>query len=286
MHYVRSSLSTLLMPSTDTSLFYSSFIANNLSFFAISYDGNEVGLRKKLITVTGNDESTNNTPANDHWILSLEYRPDDLSRLKNTINITFLPTGDIDFSRTSGSNLSMANAILSPTILILQEAAQKSGIELDFWRLMNWLVVVAYWNVLIDFGVNSPTNYPHDAYAISGRDFSRATLLPSTNNIFINGTLYEIYCQFMLETVMPLVGLPVPPGAITPLGNENKLLHREVAFARSYFCSVKQLKPPLVRIVSILIGEYAFIQGAYRIFIFFAMWYQKHGELDGTRSIS
>ena len=163
---------------------------------------------------------------------------------------------------------------------------KQSGIVLDFWRLMNWLVVVAYWNVLVDFGIYSPTNYPHDANANSGRDFSRATLLPSTNNIFINSTLYDIYSQFMLEIVMPLLDLPVPPAEITPLGNENKLVHREVAFAKSYFCSVRQLKSPLVGIVSIFVGEYAFIQGGYRIFIFLATWYQKRRELNGTRSIS
>lgn len=210
---------------------------------------------------------------------------DPLLTSTNVINITFLPSGEIDFSRTSSSNLSMANDILSPTISLLQKAASASGIELDFWRLINWLIVVAYWNVLVDFGVYSPTNYPRDN-SLSGLDFSSATLLPSKNNIFLNSTLYDIYTQYMLETVMPLLDLAPPAGAIIPLDDENKLVHQEIAFAKSYFCSVRQPKPPLVAIVSILVGEYAFIHGAYRIFIFLATWYQKRGVLNGTRFIS
>ena len=90
----------------------------------------------------------------------------------------------------------------------------------------------------------------------------------------------------MLETLMPLLNLALPAGEITPLSDENRLVHNEIAFAKSYFCSVRQPKPPLVAIVSILVGEYAFIHGAYRIFIFLATWYQKRRALNGTTLIS
>src|SRR5205814_544866 len=140
-------------------------------------------------------------------------------------------------------------------------------------------------NVIVDFGLYSPTTYMADENSPAYVDFSTGTLLPSTNNIFVNGTLYGTYSQFMLETVMPLLSLPLPSGDIAPLDNENRLVLSEVAFAKSYFCNVRQLKSPLVALVSILVGEYAFIHGGYWLFIFMATWYQKRRVLNGTKSI-
>jgi len=42
MDNVRNILSSLLMPTTDTSLFWGSVIGYNLSYFALSYDGKEL----------------------------------------------------------------------------------------------------------------------------------------------------------------------------------------------------------------------------------------------------
>ena len=47
MDLVRYSLSSRLIPSTDTSLFYSSVIRNNLSYFSMSYDGKEREVGKR-----------------------------------------------------------------------------------------------------------------------------------------------------------------------------------------------------------------------------------------------
>lgn len=47
MDFVRISLSSLFIPSTDTSLFYSSVIGNNLSSFSMSYDGKERKVGKR-----------------------------------------------------------------------------------------------------------------------------------------------------------------------------------------------------------------------------------------------
>jgi len=186
-------------------------------------------------------DEAHNTPAGDHWTLSVQFIRSNESLLSDGINIpiVFLPTGEIDFTRTSADNLSIVNAILSPTISLLQDMASESDVELDFWRLINWLYVESYWIMLTAFGQYSPTIYDNTPDSLAP-NFSTALSYPPTNNIFVNNTLYEIYSEFTLNTVLPLVGMHPLSARVAPLVRE-MTSHSTKPFAASMSFIVQSL---------------------------------------------
>jgi len=235
-------------------------------------------------------DEARNTPAGNHWTLGVQFIRSNESVLSNgtTVPVVFLPTGEIDFTRTSTDDLSTLNTILSPTISLLDELASASGVELDFWRLINWIYVNAYWTILSNLGQYSPTLY-YDTVDSDTRvtipDFSTAIQYPSTNNIFVNNSLYDVYSTFTLYTVFPLLGVSTSPAGVAPLDASNGLAFNETVFRASYFCTVRTLKSPFVAIVSVLVAEYAFIHGAYSLFMLLAARYQKRKISDGMHLV-
>lgn len=227
-----------------------------------------------------------NTPANDHWQLQIASTSID-ALLPNSTYITFLPSGSIDMTRTSQSDLDNANSILAPAISFLQAELNQT---FNFWELINWIFVSFYWTFLSDLGQISPT-------IISGQTTLRIpnntsvnknyqTAFPPTNNIFINQTLFAIYSSYLRNTIIPLLGpvsgdYPSLP-SFSNLSFENSLREQDTTFTLSYSCVQRIIKPALAFIVSVIVADYAFIMGAYKLTIMVAAGIQKRKRQDGT----
>jgi hypothetical protein len=222
-----------------------------------------------------NFEGVTNSPADDYWKLRFQYTRN--GQLTPTvIYITFLPTLEIDVSRTSAADLNTANSVLAYTIFNIDAYAKSKGIDsVDFWQLMNFVLVGYYWTLLADLGqISSITYVPlplqplPDWYQLN---LSQATSSPPINNIFINESLFGIYSSYLNNTILPLLGYP--PRAFAA---KIKLQPTEKTFLRSYVCQVRQLKAPLAAIVSIITTLYIFITGPYIAFIKLAAMVEKH----------
>lgn len=149
-------LSEYVAPLEKPSLLHPSLVAGGLSSLRFGYYGIHWRVRLMLDwNLTSNDVlPTNNTPAGDYWTLWLIYEPQNSTPpMEYAIPITFLPTGEIDTTRTSEQDMSRANSILAPTIQILQSVIP----GFDFWKLANWIFVSWYWMILYDFGQIGPT---------------------------------------------------------------------------------------------------------------------------------
>lgn len=110
------------------------------------------------------------------------------SYVEQVIPITFLATGEIDLTRTSLQNLTMANTLLAPTISILELVT--SGSSLEFWELANWVLVSYYWLYMTDLGQTAPTYYTHlpDPFRVTVR---QSHILRKT--IYLSMILFSTY---------------------------------------------------------------------------------------------
>jgi hypothetical protein len=173
----------------------------------------------------------------------------------------------IDKTRTLPSDIDQANVLLAPAIAKLQA---QTNVTFDFWELMNWLFVSVYWTAFYDVGQISPT--------LTGR-----TEMPSTNNIFVNQTLFEYYTSYLRHTVLPFLG---PKTDWEPdfdnLTNENCLKAIDVEFVRSYQCVEKRLKSPISLIVYLIAADYAMIGIPRAMVIWIAIWIQRRRQPDCT----
>lgn len=200
------------------------------------------------------------------------------------IPIVFDAKGRIDTTKTTSAELELLTTMIEPLDKVLQLRARQQGIEVDFWELMNWLFVSAYWTLLADVGQVNPTIYPR--IKNGGRhifDFSSPTEHPSINNIFVNDTLFSIYSNYLQEVIIPLLGLSAYRQAVSifaPLDYQNRLESRETTILRSYPCTIRRQKSVVGAFVSIVVADYAFIKGGYTLFIFFAAWYEKRISRD------
>ena len=154
----------------------------------------------------------------------------------------------------------------------------RRGIRVDFWKTFNWMFVSSYWSLLADLGQTTSTTYPSFPATFQGYfevHLSSPIHHPETNNIWVNDTLYGIYSEYLLGTIIPLLGFPAPIASFAPLNETNRIHPTPTTFLRTYTCKVRELKAPLPAIVSIVVSDYAFIKGGYSLFIFLAAWYEK-----------
>jgi hypothetical protein len=212
-------------------------------------------------------------PAGDYWTLNLVAIPQG-EYVVNEFPIVFLPTGEIDMTRTSADDLENATAILSPAQDLLQSLTEIDN--LDVLELTNWLFVSLYWIFLADFGQISPT-----IYGQGDLNFSTVYEYPSTNNIFVNETLFEIYYSYMLNFVIPILqdaqpGINIPN--FLPLNDTNRLQQTDVLFLKSYSCVERQLKGWVSAAISVIVANYALINGPYAVLVFIAGWFQKRRD--------
>jgi hypothetical protein len=196
----------------------------------------------------------------------------------NQAFLTFLPNGSFDMTRTSQTDLDTANTILAPAFNVLQ---QQIGHTFDFWQVINWIFVSFYWAFLADFGQVNPS--------ILNLPTQMQIALPQTNNIFINNTLFEQYYSFLQDTVIPII-FPGSPSSFFPTFNNvsdvNSLHSSETTFIRSYSCVVRMIKSPINFIISVVVGDYVFINGAYVIVIWVGAWIQERRNKNGKLPVN
>jgi hypothetical protein len=220
-----------------------------------------------------------NTPADDHWTLRIAST--NLNALTpNYTFITFLPNGTIDTSRTPQSDIENVNALLSPAVSALKAQLTQS-VDFDILSLLNWVFVSFYWTFLFDLGQTTPTLLHVD------------TVYSSTNNIFVNETLFEIYSSYLRNTVVPILaatvsfsGSPLPP-TFSNISSENFAQPEERTFDLTYACSRRKIKPTLSFIISVIVADYTFIVGGYRFVIAVAAMVQRRrrrGEVPNRYS--
>jgi hypothetical protein len=233
-----------------------------------------VRARLTQLTILANVNSTINTPAGDSWDLYLGYSPAG-SFYEHLIPITFLPTGEIDKS-TSNQSLDIANELLAPTINAMRSMVGDP--EFDFWRFMNWIVVSYFWLFLYDFGQTTPTYYNFGDEGLS-QILSAPLFYSSTNNIFVNSTLFSIYSSYLTDILSFVPGF-VPPEFL-PLDSNNSLQPTATVFLRSYSCIERKLQPLFNAAISVLVADYVFIAGGYRLLVTVATWWQKRRNTEG-----
>jgi hypothetical protein len=207
-----------------------------------------------------NADGSFNSPANNDWTLDV-YRFDN----SQVIPITFLATGNVDLNKTSTTAISDANSILPSTLTTAETE--------NFWRLINWIFVSLYWTVLYDVGAVSPTIYPDSS------SWWVASTLPSTNNIFVNSTLFNIYSTFynssaandsLSEDTLP---------RFQPVGQGNQLTPVDTTFWRSYACTQRQPKQPVSYAQQLLVGLCSLVPTGLSIFAFFlTLYYKRQAE--------
>jgi hypothetical protein len=209
-----------------------------------------------------------NTPADDNWTLQIEYIISTEFK-KNTCNITFSFNGEIDLQNTGIANLNLANQLFSPTIKLLEQLDHK----FNFWKMVNSVFVSFYWTALLDVGSVSPTTYTQQDFLVN---FSSATTHPSTNNIFLNSTLFDSYATYWRTSLLPALNWSLPN-----LPNQTLSDQEVVTFSRSYNCLQRRLKAPINLVVSVIAANYVLIMGGYTVFLAVAMSLEKCRRRDG-----
>lgn len=214
---------------------------------------------------------SSNSPASDHWTLFIGY-----SRLDETdqIPITYLSSGEIDPIRTSQTNISRANALLEPAVAVLRKTAADRGLDFDFWEFMNWFFVGFYWGILADVGQISPVNY--DPLPISPLprlntvNFTAATIYDSTNNCFVNETLFDKYSRYLTGKLLPLLGYPSPQ--IARLSDTNRLTPVATTFYRSYVCTIRDWKNALEATFAVFTNGYILVTAGMAAVLLIVSW--------------
>ena len=226
-----------------------------------------------------------NSPARDYWTLWLIYLPQNSTTgQEQAIAISFLPTGDIDHSRTPSLSLALANEILAPLVQMMRLRIP----NFDIWKLINWIFVSFYWLILSDFGQVSPTIHSNRRGRVEGSPIGvinqESMYYPPTNNIFVNDTLFQIYSTYFRNTLLPITDHPQFP-EFEHLDRYNCLKPKETLFLRTYSCLERRWKGALSGIISVFAADYALILGAYSLVIFFVGWLQKRKENGITSRI-
>ena len=130
------------------------------------------------------------------------------------------------------------NTLLSESFAHLRS---ETNLDFDPWRLLNWVFVSFYWVFLGSFGQVEPTTYPLAAILTTSPipDFSRPSFWTSSNNIFVNNTLFEIYSPYVLDIFALETNQTIQ---FMPLDQSNRLEPQEITFIRGYQCQQRQLK--------------------------------------------
>ena len=112
-------------------------------------------------------------------------------------------------------------------------------------------------------------------------EFSQQFQHSSTNNIFVNETLFAIYSDFMRKTILPMLGIKTSIAEFEPLHDDNRLDIPPTSILRSYSCIERKLKPLFTAIFSVVVADYAFIIGGLSLVTFISAWYQKRSVQRG-----
>ena len=132
-------------------------------------------------------------------------------------------------------------------------AAQASVADFDFWQLMNWMFVVHYWGLLLDFGQVAPTTWDWSGGALQNYGPIRYS---SEYNPFVNETLFRIYYDYFTRTVLPIWGLTSFP-EFAQVNETNQLSQSTVTLRTLYSCSDLTLKSSQNLVISLIVADWA-----------------------------
>jgi hypothetical protein len=260
------------------SLFHPSLVGNQLASLRVAYYGDSSPCNISRVDMDPFTQ-TANTPAGDYRTLYIVYTPQNATPpTESWVPITFSAAGGIDYSRTTLYNLSIANQLLAPTTKTLQEYL---GQEFDIWAMINWFWVSVYWMILWDFGHIAPVLHPSTGWFPEGSPITLpnitvpATVYPSTNNIFVNDTLFGIYSSYVQNI---LLQMDFTSPEFSPLTDANRLTLTDTAFLRSYSCLKRQWKGLLSGIISVFAADYAIFFVGYSFVLVVAGWVQKRRQ--------
>jgi hypothetical protein len=194
------------------------------------------------------------------------------------MRIFFLPTGQVDTTLTSPTDLNNANTALAPTIQLVSQAASHIP-NFQFWELMNWMFVSHYWALLADFGQVAPATFIYNVTTGTVESYT-PVVYSSANNIFVNDTLFDVYHAYLLNTVLPLFGYVLPE--FNPLNETNQLSNNNVSLKLLYSCTDLQLKSFQGFVVSIFVADWALITTLYALVLFAGAWYEQLHRQDGS----
>jgi hypothetical protein len=188
------------------------------------------------------------------------------------VSVEYLPGGKIQ------------NLILPPALQVENEDDPWS--QKDFWNYLGLLFETVYWTFLGDFGQISPTEYPKVEDAVNEQnfsifDFSVSETLPSTNNIFVNSSLYQIAWNTGTKS------LQSPSSWQVPAFSNSKnlpLTTNETVFIQSYLCEQRRLKSPFSLFITVVVADYALITGAYNFVLLIAVIIEKRRKKNGNLS--
>jgi len=261
MYSVLLELLELISPAEGTSLLYPALVEGGLSSFSLFY----YRIRPLLSGLISDDILGEfNAMASNSWVLLFRYTRNN-ETTDTTIPIFFLPTGAIDNTRTSELALSTIETILAPSLRLLNQTAIQQGVDVDFWKLVNFIFIGYHWLMLANLGQISPTIYAPILFPPAPEwyrvNFTNVKSYTPINNIFINETLFEIYTNFLRDTILPLLNYSSPRFA--PLGDGNTLQMEQTTFIKSYDCQVRTLRSPVVAMFLIVTTVVVFITGPY-----------------------
>jgi len=178
---------------------------------------------------------------------------------KSMITLSFLPTDEV-------LNTTSIPGWLESLLFPIYENPLLDYIYLC--ELLNWVVVSDFWIRLYDAGQIAPTLYqptPRRTF-----NFTNPMALGSTNNIFVNNTLFQSYTNFLIEKFNIKAGF-------LPLTSTNRLFPVDTRIYRSYACSVR-IKGWSSLLISVFAADYALIGSAYSLLIFVAGKIQEHKD--------
>jgi hypothetical protein len=206
-----------------------------------------------------------NSPAYNTWALNLTYSLN--SGASSNAAIVFLANGDIDMNQTTSGDYGNANAVFQPFMTATNMDAQ------TFWKAINWIYVSLFWTSLYDLGQVSTTIYWTNTIFLLN-----ATALPTTNNIFVNSSLFDEYSSFLETEIVPRLNYTLE---FSPVTNKNRAEPVNTTFVRSYSCLQRTQKDPIAIAVSILVADYSLIVGAYGLILAVAVYIQLHQRESG-----
>ena len=206
------------------------------------------------------------------WALDFDLTPSNGSDAQSS-TLFYFPDG----------NIANASGIPSPPCFV-----EWNCIDNHFWEALGLIFAARYWLYLADFGQIYPTWYPiHDI-------LEYPSVLPSTNNIFVNATLYELTMNIINAASTSTEGQsncyemgPVnPPWAFNI--SDNLLLEEDnlVVFFQNYYCQQRQLKAPINLLLNVAAADYALIAGAYNLIVLVASWIEKCRKEGSSTSLA
>jgi len=137
----------------------------------------------------------------------------------------------------TGGNVIKLNKLLNITIQELNaNFAYPAQIQVDIWKLLNWIYVVQYWSLLYDVGQVQPTIYTTPIGNVS--DIYIPNKYSATNNFFINSTFFTICEEHFVSIILPLLevvdGVDYGNYTLQSLSSNNVLEPVDVAFNLAY----------------------------------------------------